>query len=111
MGVSHVSNSEDEQMTKSVNILHVIISNTVTDAFRAHWLSASSVCLFTAHLSECFKCCSFGEVQRNNNVFSCFHVFSAEAHNTLLGILKQALADLTANGMKVHCLGISCIEV
>lgn len=44
-------------------------------------------------------------------VFSCFHVISAEAHNTLLGILEQAFADLTANGMNVHCLGISCIAV
>lgn len=68
-----------EQMTKSGNVLHVS-----TAASQPHWLPASSVYLCSAHLSECLSCPHIWEVHRSSKMFSCFHVISAEAHNTLI---------------------------
>lgn len=107
MGVSHVGNSEAQQMTKSVNARHIISSSTVTDASPgslALSLAASGVYLCTAHFVEHLRCRSIREVQRKSKVFSCFRAISTDAQRALLGILRQAFADLTANGMKVHCL-------
>lgn len=73
--------------------------------------SQPAVCVYALHTCLSVLDVVVFEFTHTVKVFSCFRVISAEAHNTFLGILKQQFADLTANGVKVHCLGISCIAV
>lgn len=95
MGVSHVGNSEAQQMTASGNVLLIGCTRC-----------QPPVCIHALH-----TCLSVLENFTHTKKYFPVCVSFLLKHITLYLFTQAAFADLRTNGVKVHCSEISCIAV